>query len=29
LTQNELAGEIEFIKSLTGTEVRITFPLER
>jgi two-component sensor histidine kinase len=29
LTQNELAGTIEFIKPEKGTEVRITFPLER
>ncbi|MEY3715563.1 MAG: hypothetical protein RL155_438, partial [Actinomycetota bacterium] len=29
LTQNELAGSIEFIKPAQGTEVRITFPLER
>jgi len=29
LTLNELAGEIEFIKPSTGTEVRITFPISR
>jgi two-component sensor histidine kinase len=29
LTQNELAGSIDFIKPAQGTEVRITFPLER
>ena len=29
LTQNELAGSIEFIRPAEGTEVRITFPLER
>ena len=29
LTKNELAGKIEFIKPNTGTQVQISFPLER
>lgn len=29
LTQNELAGTIEFIRPTQGTEVQMTFPLER
>ena len=29
LTKNELAGKIEFIKQNIGTQVQITFPLER
>ena len=29
LTKNELAGKIEFIKPIIGTQVQISFPLER